>query len=174
MTAAIVIVVVTTVYAAYALRRLTTIDTTRAVATRGEVLLGLNAQMGNNATLISAVLILLISVIALSVAIGVVRRRPGARLAAIGLFVALAAVSLWVGLGGVIARPPAPNAWYGVLTGVVDGLIVALLVAPATTQDFSRAELERRWLRDRGHLPGQDAAPPAPRGPGRARAQVRR
>lgn len=113
-------------------------------------LLGLNPQQAENAAGIARALIVVVSVLSVLLLIGVLRRRSGARFAAIGVFGLLAIVVVSVAWTGLTADPPSPNALYGLGCGVVDALIVGLLLARATADDFDQAEHEREWLRTRG------------------------
>lgn len=113
-------------------------------------LLGLNPQQAENAAALTTMLIVTVAVVSVLMLVGILRRRQGARFAAIAVFGFLALVVLGVSWSGLTADPPAPNALYGMLCGVVDALIAGLLLAPATADDFDRAEHEREWLRTRG------------------------
>lgn len=99
---------------------------------------------------LTRMLIIAVSVISVLLLVGILRRHQGARYAAIGVFGLLALVVFAESWSGLTADPPAPNALYGMLCAVVDALIVGLLLAPATADDFDRAEHEREWLRTRG------------------------
>ena len=147
LAAAALIAAVTTAFLTYLLRYA---GHQREGADLDASLLGLNSQQAQNAAGIARVLIVVVSLISVLLLIGILRRRQGARFAAIGVFGMLAIVVGSVAWTGLSAHPPAPNALYGLACGVVDALIAGLLLAPATADDFDEAEHERQWLRTRG------------------------
>jgi hypothetical protein len=149
------IVALTAAFAAFAVHWIATIDRGRSTVEVEEARLGLNPQMANNATVLSAALILAVCVLALGVAAGVALRREGARYAAMGMFGVLGVVALAAALGGLTSNPPAPNAVSGLACAVVNAAIVGLMLVPSTAKDFERVEHARRWLVTRGYpLPG--------------------
>jgi hypothetical protein len=147
--AAAVMSVLTVVFVVYALRALTGIDPDRSSAETNELLLGLNPQQANNATAVTAVLIFAMSALTLVMVIGIMRRREVSRYAAIFVFGLVAVIVLAGSLEGLLADPPRPNAVYGVACGLVNAVIVALLLAPGTADDFAEAEHQRKRARDR-------------------------
>ena len=151
LAAAGMIVVLTLVFAAYAVEQIATIDPERSSVAAEEARLGLDPQMANNVTAITATLVLAVCVLTLGAAIGIVRRSVGTRYAAIGLFGMLALVAIAAAGSGLTATPRSPNAWYGLLCGLADVGIVGLLLAPSTADDFDRVDHERRWLVARGY-----------------------
>jgi hypothetical protein len=90
-----------------------------------------------------AVVLLIASVTALVLTVGVLLRRGWAREGAIGLFGIFALLALASGLRGITADPPAPNASWALLTGVADVAIVLLLLRRTTVRDFQVAALSR-------------------------------
>jgi hypothetical protein len=154
--AAVLIAALTAVFVAYAISDVTNIDADRNTLTPEEVLLGLTPGEGNNAVVVSAVLIFIVSTLCLIVLIGLLRRQQGARHAGIMVFGVLAFGVLAVSLSGLSADPPSPNAAYGVMCGLVNAAITGLLLAPATAEDFSEAEHARNWMRMRGEPPVRD------------------
>jgi hypothetical protein len=160
------IVALTTVFAVSAVQRITAIDPGRVTLDPDEARLGLNPHMANNATALSGGLILVVCVLALGAAVGIALRRSGARHAAIVVFGVLGVLALAASLGGLTATPRSENALYGLACGIANAVIVGLLLAPSTADDFDRVEHERQWLLARGYPLGQD--PPArDRGPTR-------
>lgn len=161
------IVALTVTFAVIAVRQIATIDPGRHTIEANEARLGLNPQMANNATAMTAGLILTVCALTLCAAIGIARRNTGARYAATGLFGMLGFLAFAASLGGLTATPPSPNASYGLLCGVANGVILGLLLAPSTADDFERAEQERQWLRVRGYpLDPSPGAQTGGRGPG--------
>jgi hypothetical protein len=154
--AALLIAGLTAAFVGFAIRDLATIDPDRTTLEPEASLLGLNPAQANNAVVVSAVVIFVTSGLCLLVLIGILRRLQGARHAAIFLFAVLAFVVLAVSFSGLSADPPSPNAAYGVLCGVINAIITALLLAPSTADDFSEAEHARNWVRMRGEPPAHD------------------
>lgn len=68
--------------------------------------------------------------------VGLAFRQIWAREGAMFVFGMLGIFSVSAALAGFAASPPAPAAWFGILTGLVNWAIVALLVAPPTRRDF--------------------------------------
>lgn len=112
-------------------------------ASRDAVLLGLSGRDEDAATLAVAVVIGAFTLLTAVLCHGVLRRRQGARHAAMVTFGVLALVSLATGLAGLQAVPPGRNAWYAVLVGVLDAAVVVLLLLPVTADDFELAERAR-------------------------------
>jgi hypothetical protein len=139
--AALAMGLVTVGFIVYAAIAIIGVDPTNA--SRDAVVLGLSGREEGTATLLVSIAILALSMLTAMQCLGVARRRQGARHAALVTFGVLSFVSLAAGLTGLQAVPPAPNAWYGVLVGVVDAVVVALLLLPPTADDFELAERER-------------------------------
>jgi drug/metabolite transporter (DMT)-like permease len=139
----------TLVFVIYALRAIANIDPDRRSAETDELLFGLTPQTANNVTAVTAGLIFAMSALTIVMAIGILRRREASRYAAIFVFSIVGAIVFAGSLEGVLADPPMPNAVYGVACGVANAAIVGLLLAPATADDFSEAEHERKRARDR-------------------------
>ncbi|CAN5917193.1 hypothetical protein BH23ACT10_BH23ACT10_23340 [soil metagenome] len=134
--------VLTAVFATYAilaLRGLSADDRT----SRDALLLGLSGREESNATVIIAIVMLVVCLLTLTQCVGIVRRRQGARHAALMTFGVLGFVSLAAALPGLFAQPPSPNARYGVLAGFADIAVVVLLLLPLTADDVELAERER-------------------------------
>ncbi|HEX6255169.1 MAG TPA: hypothetical protein VFZ70_05100 [Euzebyales bacterium] len=139
--ATLTIGVVTVAFIVYAGIAIIGVDPTNA--SRDAVLLGLSGREEGSATLIVSVVILALSMLTALQCLGVARRRQGARHAALVTFGMLSFVSLAAGLTGLQAVPRAPNAWYGVLVGMLDAAVVVLLLLPSTADDFELAERDR-------------------------------
>lgn len=91
---------------------------------------------GNASALIGLVMGIVV-ILSIVIIIGLTFRGQWAREAAFVIYGFLAFVALAASLAGLAADPPAPSAWTGVLVGVADLAIVGLLMAPATSRDFS-------------------------------------
>lgn len=143
VTAASLMAAVTLIFAIYALSAVTSIVPDRIGASRDAVLLGLDAQQENNATVIVAGLILAISALTAGLSVGVAMRREGARHGAMLVFGVLGFIALAAAIPGLQSNPPRPGAGYGVLVGLVDLAVVTLLLIPTTADDFSLIERER-------------------------------
>jgi hypothetical protein len=139
--AALAIGLVTVGFIVYAVIAIVGVDSTSA--SRDALLLGLSSREEGMATMIVSIVILALSLLTAMQCLGVARRKQGARHAALVTFGVLSFVSLAAGLPGLQAVPRAPNAWYGVLVGVLDALVVVLLLLPSTADDFELAERER-------------------------------
>lgn len=134
---------VTVAYAVYAIAAVTGLDATQVAGSRDATLLGLDGRSERMATVMTAALVLAVSAVTAAQAVGLLLRRDGARHAAMLTFGLLGLLALAAAVPGVLADPPRPAAGWGVLTGVVDLGIVALLVLPATADDFGLAERRR-------------------------------
>lgn len=143
LTAAGLMAAVSLIFAVYALSAISGIVPDRISASRDAILLGLDAQQANNATAMAAGLILAISVLTLSLSVGVALRRVGARHAAMLVFGVLGFISLAAAVPGLQSTPPRAGAGYGVLVGLVDIAAVGLLLMPTTADDFELVERER-------------------------------
>jgi ABC-type Fe3+ transport system permease subunit len=144
-----VIVAMSLVFAAIAVRAIVTFEGGPPAAPDA-VVFGLTSETAGNAVWLAAGLMLTVCLLALVVAAGIARRNPGARHAGIALFVVLGAVCVASAFAGITADPPARNAGYGFLSGVMNLVIVGLLLARSTAADFDRAELDRRRRMSRG------------------------
>jgi hypothetical protein len=98
---------------------------------------------GNTSALIGLVMGIVV-ILSIVIIIGLTFRGQWAREAAFVIYGFLALLVLAASLGGLAADPPAPSAWTGVLVGVADLAIVGLLMAPATSRDFSGRPANRR------------------------------
>jgi hypothetical protein len=139
--AAVAIGVITVGFTAYA--AIAIFGVAAASASRDAVLLGLTGTEESTATRIVSIVILALALLTALQCLGVARRRQGARHAAMVTFGMLSFVSLAAGCTGLQAVPRAPNAWWGVLVGLLDAAVVVLLLLPATADDFELAERER-------------------------------
>jgi len=145
------IIALTAAFAVFAVESIAAIEPARRTVATDEARLGLNPQMANNVTAITAGLILVVCALCVAAAIGVARRNAGARHAAMGLFGMLGFLAFAASLAGLTATPQSPNAVYGLACGVANGVILGLLLAPSTATDVELAEQERQWLRERGY-----------------------
>lgn len=112
--------------------------------------LGLNPEESQNLTGFTAIVVLLLCALTAIEGIGVLARRPGLRLAAIGTFIAFVAVTLPLAVAGLFAEDPSGSVLVGLLIGVVDAIVVYLLAHGQTVLAFDRAAKERdraRWAR---------------------------
>ena len=134
---------VSIVFAAYAVAVLATMGDSGPVASREAVLLGISGREEHVATVLAAVVILAVSALTLGLTVGLLRRREGARHAALMTFGTLGFLALAASLPGLMATPQRSGAPFGVLTGLVDLGIVVLLLLPATADDVEDAERER-------------------------------
>jgi hypothetical protein len=113
------------------------------VGSRDAVLLGLSGREESTATTIVVIVILVVSALTLGLTIGVLRRREGARHAALMTFGLLALLALAASLPGLMAVPPRSGARFGVLVGLADVAVVGLLLLPMTADDVEDAERTR-------------------------------
>lgn len=90
-----------------------------------------------------ALLMLGLCVLTITLAFGVLRRRPGSHQAATVIFLVLALMALGASISGLSAEPPAENAKLGLLVGLVNAAIVVCLLLPATQEDIEYAEAVR-------------------------------
>lgn len=149
-TAAIgVISTLTLVFAVFAIREISALNSGRSLES-DEVLLGLTGDTADNATWLSAGLILVVCLMATGMVLGLARRNTGARYAAITLFLFLGCLSIGASVAGMTSTPPARNFGFGLLCGVVDLVIVGLLLAKPTALDFDQAEVDRQRRMARG------------------------
>jgi hypothetical protein len=135
--------VVSTVFAVYAVVVLVTAGDGGLVASRDAVVLGISGREEGMATTMVVGVILVVSALTLSLTVGVLRRREGARHAALMTFGILGFLALAASLPGLTAVPQRSGAPFGVLVGLTDLGVVALLLLPATADDVEDAERER-------------------------------
>ena len=141
--AAAAVAVLTVAFAAHAVAAVAGLDATQVAGSREATLLGLDGRSERMGTVVTAGLMLAVSTVTAAQAVGLALRRDGARHAALLTFGVLGLLALATALPGVLADPPRPAARWGVLTGIVDLAIVALLLLPATADDFDLAERRR-------------------------------
>jgi hypothetical protein len=157
--AAVVLILVVTapfLYNAVALARSTADEEALRLEVR-EALIMSNVNPGpqeaaNYARYIS-IIMLVVCVVAIAIAVGLLRRREGAQHAGIVFFGLLAVISIAASLAGLNADPPAPRAGLGLATGIGNALIVFLLLRRQTMDDIEGAESLRakaRWEKEEG------------------------
>lgn len=134
---------VSLVFLAYAVAVLAAARNVGVVASRDAVLLGLSGREEGIAITIVGGVILGVSLLTLAQTVGVLLRREGARHAALMTFGVLSFLALATSLPGQLATPPRAGAPFGILTGVADAAVVALLLLPATADDVEAAERAR-------------------------------
>lgn len=76
-------------------------------------------------------------VVSTIILIGMLLAREWAREAALVIYGVLGMVVLAASLGGLAADPPAPSAWTGILVGIANLTIVALLLMKPSARLFS-------------------------------------
>ncbi|MPZ87635.1 MAG: hypothetical protein GEU81_06075 [Nitriliruptorales bacterium] len=110
------------------------------------VALGIPARGAEASTVATfgAVMTLLLAVLALILAAGILRRRQWAREGAIALFGLFSIVLILLSIQGLASVPRGPNAGWGMVSGVANAVIVALLLRPSTAADMERAEMARQ------------------------------
>lgn len=138
--------IVSAVYVAYAVLVLRDSGDGGPVASRNAVLLGISGREEGVARIIVAIVILVVSALTVSLAVGVLRRRQGARHAALVTFGVLGLVALAASLPGLSADPPRPGAPFGLVTAIVDVAVVVLLLLPMTADDVDDAERDRERM----------------------------
>ncbi|MEN8240000.1 MAG: hypothetical protein ABFR53_12470 [Actinomycetota bacterium] len=117
--------------------------------TRGALAIGSNGgASGNggaarNASAIIAIVFGIIVIIAAFITVGLAFRRDWAREAGVVIFGLLGIVSIAASGAGLMSNPPAPSAWLGIFTGLVNLAVVAFLLAPATSRDFGSVHANR-------------------------------
>ena len=141
---------VSLVYAAYAVLALLDARDAGPIASRDAVLLGISGREAGVATPIIAIIILVVTALTSTLTVGVLRRGEGARHAALMTFGVLGALALAASLPGLQSVPPRAGAPFGVLTGIVDLVVVGLLLLRSTADDVEDAERFRERLRTRG------------------------
>ena len=102
------------------------------------------SSASQNASAIIALLFGAVTLLTVIIIIGLILRQGWARESGIVVFGFLGIVSLAPSLSGVMADPPAPSAWLGVLTGLANLAIVGLLLLPRTARDFDPIARRRR------------------------------
>lgn len=143
LAAAALMGVVSIAFGAYGVAVMITAGDGGPMASRDAVLLGVSGREEGTATMMAVTVILVTSALTLSLTMGVLRRREGARHAALMVFGILGFLALAAALPGLSAMPPRSGAPFGVLVGLVDLGVVALLLLPATSDDVEDAERER-------------------------------
>lgn len=91
----------------------------------------------SNASAMIAIAMGAVVLLSVIIIIGLLFRRSWAREAAFVIYGSLSLLVLAASLGGLLADPPAPSAWTGILVGLSNLAIVVLLMAPATSRTFS-------------------------------------
>jgi hypothetical protein len=89
-----------------------------------------------NATAIIAIVFSAVVLVSVIVVFGLAIRKSAAREAAFVVYGLLGFISIATSLSGLTSDPPAPSAWFGLLTGVANFAVVVLLLLPATARDF--------------------------------------
>jgi hypothetical protein len=136
--------VVTLAFVTYAVTAVAELDFTRVAASPEAARLGLDGARERMVTMVTAALVLALSLVSAAQGVGLLLRLEGARHAALLTFAVLGLLALAAAVPGVLADPPRPSAAWGVLTGMADVTVVALLLLPATADDFDLAERDRR------------------------------
>jgi hypothetical protein len=104
-----------------------------------------------NYAIIGATLMLGLSALSLSIALGLLRRLQGALHAGVILFAVFAFIALAASASGLASDPPAPNARLGLAVGLVNAAIVATLMTKSTHDDIEYMDAlrtRRRFQRD--------------------------
>lgn len=140
------ICIVSVGYAVYAVLVLRDAGDAGPVASRDAVVLGISGREEGVARVIVAIVILAVSALTVSLAVGVLRRRQGARHAALVTFGVLGLVAFAASLPGLAADPPRPGAPIGLATAIVDVAVVVLLLLPMTADDVEDAERDRERM----------------------------
>ncbi|HSJ49813.1 MAG TPA: hypothetical protein VLA90_00815 [Actinomycetota bacterium] len=109
--------------------------------------LGLDAGDLQTFLAITGGVLLALCAITASLGVGVLRRREGARHAAIGTFVVFAVITIPLAFSGLLSDDPPPGVLFGLGIGALDAAVVALLLRRDTSADFERAEELRARLR---------------------------
>lgn len=133
---------------------LTALDPERVSVEERSSMVSVGLPTGSRETgtsaLISGVLVVMVSLVAVIVVVGVLARREWAREAGIGLFSILGIILAAVALGGLLADPPAPGAALGMALAVGQLAVAGLLLAHQTEDDFARAAMARSGKRSAG------------------------
>lgn len=108
---------------------------------QGALILGGSSTSSNsaavqNATAIIAILFSAVVLVSAIIVVGLIRRKSAARESAFVVYGLLGFISIATSLSGLTSDPPAPSAWFGVLTGMANFAVVVLLLVPATARDF--------------------------------------
>lgn len=120
------------------------------LATRRELsLLGLDLGEGAAVLAITGGVVALLTLVVMIAALGVAGRRGWGREAAGFLAFVFAFVAVPISIGGLRSEPPAPGAWEGLVVGLANIAVVALLLAPRTAADVAAAERRRALRRHR-------------------------
>ena len=110
--------------------------------TRQELVLVGMASTAGGIIGVVGVLVVVVSSVALLLGVGVWRRRPWAREGGLLIFTAFALMLIPTSIAGLGGG--ARDAEIGLVVGLADAAVVALLMARATSDDFSRMETVRR------------------------------
>lgn len=102
------------------------------------------SSAAQNASAIIAFLFGAVAVVSVIIIIGLILRQSWAREAGMVVYGFLGIASLAPSLNGVMADPPAPSAWLGVLTGLANLAIVGLLLLRTTARNFDPIARRRR------------------------------
>ena len=105
---------------------------------------GVGFQDAGVVYLMIGIAVLAVCLVALLILAGLWRRRAWARESALFVFGVLAALSVILSIAGLASEPPGPNAGWGLALGAADGLVVALLLATGTRNEFELVEHERQ------------------------------
>ena len=115
----------------------------------GLVLLAVASDSSRNALILIGLIILVVCGWVIIHALGILGRRRWAREGGMITFGLFSLLAVPVSVSGLLADPPASNAWLGVLTGLTNLAIVALLLATPTARDFEKSEAARMRRRAR-------------------------
>lgn len=107
--------------------------------------LGYSAQEVSNLLAIAFFVLGLVALYTIVLSVGLYHRRQWARHGAILTYVFFAMVMLPLAIGGFTADPPAANAWLGIVLGLADLVVPALLLTEDVSDDFGDEE----WYRQR-------------------------
>lgn len=109
--------------------------------------LGVTGQEVINLLMLAFFVLMFIAGYVLVLSLGIYHRRQWARHGAILSYVFFAMVMLPLAIGGFTADPPAANAWLGIVLGLADLVVPALLLTEPVSDDFGDEE----WYREREH-----------------------
>lgn len=109
--------------------------------------LGITGQEVINLLMLAFFVLMFIAGYVLVLSLGIYHRRQWARHGAILSYVFFAMVMLPLAIGGFTADPPAANAWLGIVLGLADLVVPALLLTEPVSDDFGDEE----WYREREH-----------------------
>jgi hypothetical protein len=122
---------------------------------RAMLQLGMDAGSDEASTgsLIGAVVLGTVCMVAIVIVAGIALRRSWAREAGMLVFGVIALVATSLSLGGLLSSPPAPGAGRGLLSGLGAATVVALLFARPTQRTFDAAAARREAIRRRRSAP---------------------